>query len=109
MKEYPSIEEMYFGETEWGHGDLNPEEHRKFSKLVARTRQKAKELGATHLVIFVCQDMCSSHLGEHKALLIGPDCTYKTVEELEGKSIDNELASTAKLATGFAPIGGEDG
>lgn len=61
------------------------------------------------IVCFECQDMCSSHLGERKALLFGPSCTYETLDQVlwydKVKTIPNkldaQLASTQKWPIAF--------
>lgn len=38
---------------------------------------------ATHLAVMVCESVCSSHLTQRQVVLVGPECHYKTVEELK--------------------------
>jgi len=47
-------------------------------------RSKGRELKATHLVLFENQDFWSSRLGDRKWLFVGPTCTSKSPEELDG-------------------------
>lgn len=61
------------------------------------------------IVCYECLDMCSSHLGERKALIFGPGCTYKQLDQLlwidkDRKipaKLDTELASTTKWPIAF--------
>ena len=42
---------------------------------------------ATHVVCFENVMLDSSQLGARSALCIGPQCTYKTLQEIEGKRL----------------------
>ena len=65
---------------------------------------QGKAEGVTGMVVFECQDMCSSHLGERKGLIYGPGCTFKTLDDIwwydkergQVSRLDCELASTQK-------------
>ena len=53
------------------------------------------------MVVFENLDMCSSHLGEKTAMIVGPECTYKSVAECEKKWL-NDLPSMRKYAVRYA-------
>lgn len=50
----------------------------------------------THLVAYVCEDMCSSHCGDSKTLCVGPNNTVPNLEAAFRTKLDMELASTIK-------------
>jgi hypothetical protein len=82
--------------------DLNEEIHQKVQAMLAPP-------GVHGIVCFECMDMCSSSMGERKALIFGPDCTYKTLDAVlwydkERKipnKLDTHLASTQKWPVAF--------
>jgi hypothetical protein len=41
--------------------------------------------GWTAFVLFRCEQMDSSHLGEQTVVAVGPNCTYKSPGDCEGK------------------------
>jgi len=59
-----------------------------------------KKYQATHLVLFENQDMCSSSLGARTVMCVGKNNTYKTIEECEGKWL-NDLPSQRQYAVSF--------
>ncbi len=67
-------------------------------------RAKLFAFGVTGIVMFECQDMSSSHMGERKGAIYGPGCTYKTLDDIwwydkkkgEVNRLDVKLASTQK-------------
>jgi hypothetical protein len=82
--------------------DLNEDIHQKVLEIT-------KPEGVHGIVCFECLDMCSSRLGERKALIFGPDCTYQTLDQVlwydKAKKIhnklDTELASTQKFPVAY--------
>lgn len=52
---------------------------------------------AIAMVEFENMDMCSSHLGDRSAMLVGPSNTYKSVNECDGRWL-NDLPSQRKYA-----------
>lgn len=82
-----------------------------FSELLAEferpTREKILEAiekhGATHVVLAVCEDMWSSNLGKQTAMMVGPNNTYKTIEECEGQWI-GDLPSQRQHFTKYAKV-----
>lgn len=58
---------------------------------------------ATHVVLAENIDMCSSQFGKRTAMLVGPNNTYKTVEECEGKWL-GDLPSVRQYFTKFAVV-----
>ena len=60
-----------------------------------------KKWKATHVVCYECLDMCSSCLGDRKALCIGPNNTVKTLVDAEKTKLDMELCSTIKLPVAY--------
>jgi len=55
---------------------------------------------ATHLVLFENQDFCSSQFGAKSVVCVGPECTYKTPQDCEGKWL-HDLPSQRQYATTF--------
>lgn len=80
-------------------GRMEPEVQDAVRALAARD-------GVTHLVLFENHDFWSSQFGNKTALQVGPDCTYKTPEELVGRFL-HDLPSQRQYATAFAEVGGE--
>lgn len=82
--------------------DLDEEIHRKVQDMLAPP-------GVHGIVCFECMDMCSSSMGERKALIFGPDCTYKTLDAVLWydkdrkipNKLDTHLASTQKWPVAF--------
>jgi hypothetical protein len=60
----------------------------------------------TGMVVFVNQDMCSSQLGQSTALIVGPNCTYKSWQETEGKWL-NDLPSQRQYAEAYYEKGSD--
>jgi hypothetical protein len=59
----------------------------------------AKHTQATHLVALRNHVLDSSRLGELTCLCVGPTCTYKTPEDLEGEIVmTNGLPSSSSIA-----------
>jgi len=52
----------------------------------------------TGMVVFENQQMDSSRFGERTAVIVGPECTYKTVQECEGRHL-HDLPSQRQYAT----------
>jgi len=62
------------------------------SEVHEAIRDSLRSLKSDAVVCFENVDMCSSRLGERTALGVGPNNTYKTVEECDGKWL-NDLPS----------------
>jgi hypothetical protein len=58
------------------------------------------QTSVTGIVVFENQQMDSSCLGDRTAMIVGPNCTCKTVEECEGKWL-NDLPSQRQYAVAF--------
>ncbi len=58
---------------------------------------------ATHLVVAENLDMSSSQLGERTAMIVGPSNTYKTLEECEGKHL-NDLPNQRQYFTSYCEL-----
>lgn len=71
--------------------------HQQIKESVERNR-------GTHVVMAVNQQLDSSRCGEKTAMCVGPDCTYKTPDECEGKWL-NDLPSQRQYFTHFAEVG----
>ena len=70
------------------------------SSVRARIEELAADPETTGLVVFENQQMDSSHFGDRSVMCVGPNRTYKTVEECEGRWL-NDLPSQRKYATAF--------
>ena len=66
-------------------------------------RRAAHSTGAIALVLFVNEQMDSSHCGESQTLCVGPTCTYKSPEECEGKWL-KDLPSQRQYAVAFCRL-----
>lgn len=65
-----------------------------------RLKDNFKQTHVTGMVVFENQQMDSSRFGHRTAMIVGPQCTYKTVEECEGKHL-HDLPSQRQYATAF--------
>ena len=72
---------------------FDPEVH----KLLIESRQRP---GVVALVLFENQQMDSSKFGNRSALRVGPSCSTKTVEELDGKWLF-DLPSVRQYAVAY--------
>lgn len=83
------------------------EEFKKlFSEAVWPTITEQWLRPAVHtLVCFSNIDMSSSHFGERTCMSLGPDCTYKSVKEIEGQHL-GDTPSTFKYPTHYCVNGG---
>ena len=59
---------------------------------------------ARGLVCFENIDFGSSRFGDRTAMVVGDDCTYKTVEECEGRHL-YDLPSQRQYATHYYKVG----
>lgn len=72
-----------------------------FDKSVhARIKELAQNPRTSHLVLFENQDFCSSRFGAKSLMQIGPDCTYKTLSDVEGHHL-NDLPSQRQYPIAF--------
>ncbi len=84
--------------------NLNEDIHSKLRAALRGETLGVAEDQIHGLVCYTVEDMCSSHLGERKALVFGPGCTFKTLhmalwqddEKKHARTIDMGLASTIK-------------
>lgn len=67
---------------------------------VPKVREWVKTPGVAGVVLFRNQDMWASGRGKSSCVVVGPDKTYKTVEECEGKWL-NDLPSQRQYAECF--------
>lgn len=82
--------------------DFDEKVHKAMKTILFGDTPQGKVAG---MVIFECGDFDSSHHGERKGLVYGPDCTYKTLDEIwwydkkrkQVNMLDAELASTIKV------------
>jgi len=81
---------------------FDPKLQQKVVKPSVRERIEAAIVRnkATHLVLFENHDFCSSQFGTRSVVCVGPDCTYRTPQDCEGKWL-NDLPSQRQYATAF--------
>ena len=101
-----SVDESYDAQQDPGEflcmEDLTEAVHNNIRDSLSRP-------GVDGLVVFECQDMCSSQFGARKGLFFGPSCTYKTADEVIWQDkdkkvlnrLDAELASTQKQPVAY--------
>lgn len=104
LDKYESLEVMYRALTPYGSGEMSQEEKDAFYEYMGQIRTQGTRLGATGLVLYVCEDMSSSSFGQSKGLFFGPTCTYKSVDDIPEGDLDVELASTRKQPRGWAEL-----
>ena len=68
-------------------------------------RRIAAKPGVTDLVVFENLQMDSSRFGDRSAVIVGPGCTYKSLEEIAGLHL-GDLPSQRKYPVAFARCGG---
>lgn len=66
-------------------------------------RERAARLKASHVVLFENLDMSSSHLGARTALIIGPDCTYKSLDDIREAHL-GQVPSVFQYPTCYAKV-----
>ena len=76
--------------------DFSPEGRGEVLAAIERT-------GATAVVLFENIDFCSSQFGRQTALCVGPTCTFKAVDEVEGHHL-NDLPSQRMYPQAFAHV-----
>ena len=64
-------------------------------------RQAMEANRADGVILLENQQMDSSHLGEQSCLTYGPECTYRTPEEIEGKWL-HDLPSQRQYPVAYA-------
>lgn len=74
-------------------------------RSVHRVREWMKTPGVAGVVLFKNLDMWSLNCGQSSCVVVGEDKTYKTVEECEGKWL-NDLSSRRQYAECFVRAGG---
>lgn len=77
--------------------EFDPSVHHKIADSASAT-------GAIAFVMFENGDLSSSRLGERTALAVGPNCTYKTVEDCAGHHL-NDLPSQRQYAKSWCVAG----
>lgn len=77
---------------------LDPEFQEAITERLTKLTHKP-----THLVLFENQNFSSSHFGEQQILLVGPDFSHKTIEELDGKWI-GAVPSVMMYATTYTAL-----
>lgn len=65
--------------------------------------ERIKMFKPTHLVLFENQQMDSSNFGNRTCLCVGPNNTYKTVEDVKSSHL-NDLPSQRQYPTCFCRI-----
>ena len=75
---------------------FDPEVHSAIAASIERC-------AATHVVVAENQQMDSSQLGRRTAMVVGPTCTYRTLEECEGKWLF-DLPSQRQYFVAFAKV-----
>ncbi len=65
--------------------------------------ERIATLGASHVVCFENLQMDSSAFGARTALMVGPTCTYKTVDEIRERRL-GELPSVFQYPTCYAEV-----
>lgn len=65
-----------------------------------RLRELSKREDVAGFVVFENRQMDASSYGKRTAMIVGENCTYKTVEECEGKWL-NDLPSQRQYATAY--------
>ena len=66
----------------------------------------AKRFNSTHVVVFENQAFDSSAFGSRSAVCVGPNNTYKTPQECEGKHL-LDLPSQRQYPVAYAVVEGE--
>lgn len=67
-------------------------------------KEAAARYDATHVVMARCEDLWSSQRGRKTAMVVGPNNTYKTPEDCEGRWI-NDLPSQRQYFVKYARVG----
>jgi hypothetical protein len=65
--------------------------------------QRSKSYVSTHVVVFMNNQMDSSRTGDRTAVCVGPNNTYKTLADCDGKWL-NDLPSQRQYANFYAEI-----
>lgn len=78
--------------------EFDPEVRPKIKEAIARYE------GVTHVVMARCEDMWSSMRGHKTAMVVGPNNTYKTLEDCEGKWL-GDLPSQRQHFVKYARVG----
>lgn len=68
-----------------------------------KIRAACRDKQATHIVCFECLQLDSSWAGRRAALVVGPSCAYRTVEETHGKWL-NDLPSQRQYPVYWATV-----
>ena len=71
-----------------------------------KIREAVKRNGATHIVVAENLMMDSSSFGKRSALCIGPNCTYKTPADCDGKWL-NDLPSQRQYFLSYSEVPAE--
>lgn len=58
---------------------------------------------ATHAVLFVNEDLSSSHIGEWSVMVVGPSVSFHTLADVEGKHL-NDLPSVRQYPVGYVTL-----
>ena len=96
IKRYTSIKTMIEAET-----PPPPPEAGTIEDLAARV--KSQNPTATGAALFINSDFSSSQFGRWTILAIGPDQTYKRIEDLAGSHL-HDLPSQWQYPVAYAPI-----
>ena len=62
--------------------------------------------GVNYLVRFENMNFCSSAFGDYSIMAVGPDCSYRDLDDVEGRHI-NDLPSQRQHVVGYYTIKGE--
>jgi len=76
-------------------------------EAIDETLEKAARNKATHFVLFENLQFDSSAFGQLAVLLIGPSCTYKTIDEIEGQHL-GDLPSQRKYPVAYCEAPGAE-
>jgi hypothetical protein len=76
---------------------MDLEVHPALKRAIAST-------GATHVALYECHMMDSSHMAERFVLCVGPTCTYSTPEKLPRLMSRRGLASDTSSLVLVAPV-----
>jgi hypothetical protein len=75
----------------------------KLESIHERIRSAALHCNATHVVCFENQQLDSFACGARTSVMVGPTCTYQSVEQCEGKWL-HDLPSQRQYPVSFATL-----
>lgn len=89
----PPLNYTKLGQPPFVEADFNDEVHQQIRALLAREDVSA-------VICFEYLELSPTHSGRRAAMVVGPGCTYKTVEEVKDRPI-GETPSVQKWAVAY--------